>query len=169
MVNLDMVGRLGNSKLLVLGAGSAREWLHIFRGVAYVTGVDIEAVLVELDSSDQKSLQDAGVPAVQFFSGPNLDYHRSTDTADKIDSGGLVKVAFVASEAVEYLVGREEPLTATLQGVLADTSPKTERTSRLGTIPDFAYAGTGVRMSGSVPGSPAEAAGLKAGDIIVMR
>jgi len=44
MVNLDTVGRLGKAKLLVLGAGSAKEWVHIFRGAGFVTGVDIETV-----------------------------------------------------------------------------------------------------------------------------
>jgi aminopeptidase N len=167
MVNLDTVGRLGKNKLLVLGAGSAKEWAHIFRGAGFVTGVDIELVSAELDASDQKSFQEAGVPAVQLFSGPNLDYHRSTDTVDKIDADGLVKVASVAKESVEYLSGREEPLTVLSTGDSAGTSPKGPRKASLGTIPDFAYQGKGLRISGVVPGSPAEAAGMKEGDIIV--
>ncbi len=168
MVNLDTVGRLGKNKLLVLGAGSAKEWAHIFQGAGFATGVDVEAVSVELDSSDQKSFQEAGVPSVQLFSGPNLDYHRSTDTADKIDAEGLVKVASVAKEAVEYLAGREPPLTAMLKSQTpAEKSPVSERKVGLGTIPDFAYSGKGFRLSGVAAGSPAEAAGLKEGDIIV--
>jgi aminopeptidase N len=168
MVNLDTVGRLGKNKLLVLGAGSATEWVHIFRGAGFVTNVDLETVSEELDSSDQKSFEEAGVPAVQLFSGPNLDYHRPTDTADKIDPAGLVKVASVIREAVEYLAGREGPLSSTLKpGAIAPTAPATERKVSLGTIPDFAYSGKGFRISGVVAGSPAEAAGLKKGDVIM--
>jgi aminopeptidase N len=168
MINLDTVGRLGKRKLLVLGAGSAREWVHIFRGAGFVTGVEVETVSEELDSSDQKSFQEAGVPAVQLFSGPHLDYHRSTDTADKIDADGLVKVASVAKEAVEYLAERKEPLTsATQRPKDAGSGPKGERKVSLGTIPDFAYNDKGFRLSGVVPGSPAEEAGLKEGDVIV--
>jgi aminopeptidase N len=168
MVNLDTVGRLGKNKLLVLGAASATEWAHIFRGAGFVTGVDIETVSEELDSSDQMSFQEAGVPAVQIFSGPNLDYHRPTDTADKIDPAGLVKVASAAKEVIEYLSSREGPLSSTLKpGGPSSALPKTERTVSLGTIPDFAYAGRGVRLSGVAPASPAEAAGLKEGDVIV--
>jgi Zn-dependent M28 family amino/carboxypeptidase len=119
MVNLDTVGRLGRGKLLVLGAGSAKEWVHIFRGAGFVTGVDIETVSQELDSSDQKSFQEKGVPAVQLFSGPHPDY-RATDT-DKIDadglSGGLPK-------KVEYLAGRPEPPTDREQPRPAPTSTK---------------------------------------------
>ncbi len=168
MVNLDTVGRLGKNKLLILGAGSATEWVHIFRGAGFVTGVDIETVSEELDSSDQISFQEAGVPAVQLFSGPNLDYHRPTDTANKIDPAGLVKVASVTKEVIEYLSGREGPLSSTLKhGASTQTAPTTERKVSLGTVPDFAYSGKGFRISGVVAGSPAEAAGLKEGDVIV--
>src|SRR5512143_1144005 len=134
MVNLDTVGRLGKNKLLVLGAGSAQEWPHIFRGAGFVTGVDIELVSEDLDSSDQKSFQEAGIPAIQLFSGPNLDYHRSTDTPDKIDADGLVKVASVAREVIDYLAGRQGPLTAGPKtGSAADSLPKGERKVSLGT------------------------------------
>ncbi len=167
MVNLDTVGRLGKKRLLVLGTGSAREWAHIFRGAGYVTGVEIESAAVELDSSDQKSFQEAGVPGVQLFSGPHLDYHRTTDTADKIDPDGLVKVAAVAKEAVAYLAGRQEPLTQRGKPARASsTSAEIGRKVSLGTIPDFSYSGKGFRLSGVVPGSPAETAGLKDGDVI---
>jgi membrane-associated protease RseP (regulator of RpoE activity) len=167
MVNLDTVGRLGKNKLLVLGAGSAKEWPHIFQGAGFVTGVDIELVSEDLDSSDQKSFEEAGVPAVQLFSGPNLDYHRSTDTADKIDADGLVKVASVAREAVEYLSARDGPLTGASINAGTGSPSKGPRKASLGTVPDFAYQGKGLRLSGVVPGSPAEAAGMREGDIIV--
>lgn len=169
MLNLDTVGRLDRKKLLlVLGAGSAKEWAHIFRGAGFVTGVEIEPVSEELDSSDQKSFQEAGIPAVQLFTGPHPDYHRPTDTADKIDAEGLVKVASVSKEVIEYLAGRPGPMTSTLKpGTDAPSGPKGERKVGIGTIPDFAFIGAGCRLSGVVPGSPAEACGLKEGDTII--
>lgn len=172
MLNLDTVGRLGRGKLLALGAGSAGDWVHILRGAGYVTGVEVEAVPEELDSSDQVSFHEVGVPAVQLFTGPHLDYHRPTDTVEKIDPEGLIKVASVAKEVVEYLAAREGPLEATLLAV-GGTGPEIkpeigkQRKVSLGTIPDFAFSGEGCRLSGVVPGSPAEACGLKEGDIIV--
>jgi len=167
MINLDTVGRLGKGKLLVLGAGSAQEWVHIFRGAGFVTGVDIEMVSQELDSSDQKSFQEKGVPAVQLFSGPHSDCHCVTDTLDKIDAEGLVKVASVAKEAIEYLAGRSEPLTVAGKAPTTPATTKTERKVSLGTIPDFAYQGKGFRLSGVMPASPAEAAGMQEGDVII--
>jgi len=168
MVNLDTVGRLGKNKLLILSAGSAREWVHIFRGAGFVTGVEIETVSEELDASDQTSFTDVGVPAVQLFSGPNLDYHRPTDTADKVDSAGLTVVASVAKEAIEYLAQRPDALTASgVHPGHAGPAAAADRKVSLGTIPDFAYQGQGCRISGVTPGSPAEGAGLREGDVIV--
>jgi hypothetical protein len=168
MINLDTVGRLNKQKLLVLGAGTAREWVHILRGVSYVTGVEVETVNEQLDASDHTSFHTAGVPAVQLFSGPHLDYHRPSDTNDKIDAQGLLKVAAVTKEIVEYLAGPDAHMTATLTPgkKIAATHQRTRMVS-LGTVPDFAYSGDGSRISGVVPGSPAELSGLRAGDVIV--
>ncbi|KAA3616453.1 MAG: M20/M25/M40 family metallo-hydrolase [Calditrichaeota bacterium] len=171
MLNLDTVGRLGEQKLLVLGTGSASEWVHIFRGAGYVTGVNLQSVADDFGSSDQKSFIEEGIPAVQFFSGPHLDYHRSSDTAEKIDYAGMVKTASILKEAVEYMATREERLTVTLENAKAQAQkpagpPKSGRRVSLGSIPDFAFSGPGVKITGTTPGSAAEAAGMKAGDII---
>jgi hypothetical protein len=168
VVNLDTVGRLGARELLVLGAGSAREWPHIFRGAGFVTGVPIKTVEDDFGSSDQKSFIDAGIPGVQLFAGPHTDYHRPGDTVEKVDGAGLVKVAGVLKEAVEYLANRAEPLNALLEPGAQPNAPATDakRKVALGTVPDFAYADEGVRLSGVTPGTPAAAAGLREGDVI---
>ena len=93
MVNVDSVGRLGERKLLVLGAGSATEWVHVARGIGFTTGVESTAVADDPGASDQKSFLEAGVPAIQVFAGAHEDYHRPTDTADRVDAGGLAKAA----------------------------------------------------------------------------
>jgi acetylornithine deacetylase/succinyl-diaminopimelate desuccinylase-like protein len=168
MLNLDTVGRLGEKKLLVIGADSAKEWEHIFRGAGYTAGIEVETVSGELDSSDQQSFQAAGIPAVQLFTGPHPDYHKPTDTAEKIDFAGLVKVASVAKEVVRYLAGRQQSLTNTISSDRQTRSEHgKERRVSLGIIPDFAFRGAGCRVSGVLQGSPAEKAGIKEGDIIV--
>ncbi len=169
MLNLDTVGRLGDGKLLVLGGGSAEEWVHIFRGAGYVTGVDVQVVSRELDSSDHVCFIEAGVPGVQLFTGAHEDYHRPSDTVDRIDAQGLVKVAAVAREAITYLAGREDPLSSDMTRGRGDTGRRGEKSLRkvsLGTVPDFGYEGEGVRLEGIVAGSPAEKAGMKRGDLI---
>jgi hypothetical protein len=169
MVNLDTVGRLFGGKILVLGSNSATEWIHIVNGAGYVTGAPVEAVMTDPGGSDQKSFIEIGVPAVQLFTGAHADYHKPGDTADRIDGAGLVKVAAVTRELVVYLAERPTPLTSKLS---AGTSPGTapaagERRVSLGTIPDYAFPGPGVRITGTTPGSPAGDAGLQEGDVIV--
>jgi hypothetical protein len=167
MLNLDTVGCLFNKKLMVLGADTASEWPHIFRGIGFVTGIQSVMVKEALDASDQISFHEAGVPAVQLFSGANTDYHRPGDTADKIDADGLVKVAEVSKQVLEYLAGREQPMSVQLAGGKPARKAAGSRKVSLGSIPDFSYLGEGYRLDGVVPGSPAEQAGLKGRDVIV--
>jgi aminopeptidase N len=181
VINLDTVGRLFEHKLSILATGSASEWQHIFRGAGFVTGVEGRMIPDGLESSDQKSFIDRGVPAVQVFTDPHADYHRPGDTADKIDGPGLVKGATYVREGIVYLGEREQPLTNTIASMkgappaaaaaapsgAAAASPGQGRRVSFGTMPDFAFAGPGVKVAGVTPGSPAERAGVKEGDVIV--
>ena len=139
-------------------------------GSSYVTGVESEMVTQDLDASDQVSFIEAGVPAVQIFSGPHEDYHRPTDTVDKIDAAGLVKVAAFTREAMVYLAERMDPLQ--FSGKERRNSPapvkRGGRTVSTGCIPDFAYDGSGVRVASVSSGSPAAKAGIMKGDIIIL-
>ncbi|NBC49467.1 MAG: M20/M25/M40 family metallo-hydrolase, partial [Gammaproteobacteria bacterium] len=205
MLNLDSVGRLEGGSLYALGASSGEQWGHILRGAGYVTGVAVKPVSEPLDASDQTSFIAAGIPAVQLFSGAHADYHRPTDTAGKIDAAGLVQVAAVAQEAIDYLTGPEARLTpsgaakaaagtgsgsaasssggsvagpvsgSVARGISGATSGSgfdapartAPRRAALGTVPDFAFEGDGVRLTGVMPASPAAGAGLREGDILV--
>jgi hypothetical protein len=165
VVNLDTVGRKGDKPLLVLDGNSASEWVHIFRGVGFTTGVKTELAKEGGGASDQQAFLEVGVPAVQLFSGPNPDYHRATDTADKVEGASLVDTAVVAREAIAYLADRADPLTpAGAQGPSSSSGP---RKASLGTVPDMTFGGPGVRVDDVVAGSPAAALGLKKGDVLV--
>ncbi|MCE9637505.1 MAG: M20/M25/M40 family metallo-hydrolase [Planctomycetes bacterium] len=176
MVNLDTVGRLGDKKLLVLGAGTASEWRHIAMGVGFTTGIESTCIADDPGGSDQKSFHDAGVPAVQLFTGPHADYHRPTDDVEKVDVDGLVKISTWLRETIVYLGERPEPLTSSLPA--AGTSPPKPasaggasgeggRRASLGTMPDFEFAGPGVRVASVIEGSPAQKAGIATGDIVL--
>jgi hypothetical protein len=168
MLNLDTVGRLGESPVTVFGAGSADEWVHIFRGASYVTGVGVKTVNDDFGSSDQSSFIEAGLPAVQLFGTAHADVHRPGDTPDKIDVAGMVKVAKVLNEAAVYLAGRPEPLSSSLAGGDSRRPPGSgRRRVSFGTVPDFAFAGPGVRLDDVRAGSPADQAGLQGGDVIM--
>ena len=111
----------------------------------------------------------------------NRDYLRRIVPADKptaiIRRGipllphapGLARVAVVASEAIGYLATTDKPPAATGKGVGAggQVGVSERRRVTLGAVPDFGYQGPGVRVDGVVEGSPAVAAGLAKGDVIV--
>jgi len=171
MINLDTVGRLHDRKITVLGTGSATEWIHIARGIGFTTGIETQAAADDLGGSDQRSFLDAGVPAVQIFSGAHEDYHRPSDLPEAIDPAGLIKVAVFVREAVVYLSERDDPLTSTLGGnsgrAAAPPAASTGRRVSLGTLPEFTFPGPGVKVADVIAGSPAERAGLQPGDLII--
>jgi aminopeptidase N len=101
---------------------------------------------------------------VQLYASTGEDYHRPSDTADRIDDAGLGKVAAVLKEAVDYLAGREEPLHFSATAPAAQAVPGTARRAATGIVPDMADQGEGVRVGSVQPGSPAEAAGIRPGD-----
>jgi len=172
VLNIDTVGRLFGRKLMVLNSNTAREWKFIFMGTEYTTGVASELITQDLDASDQMAFIEKGVPGIQlFYAGIDSDYHMPEDDAERIDADGLVKVATVTREVLEYLADREEPMAFT--GKVKSGSGKPQmpqktggRKASTGTMPDFAYSGEGVKIGGVSDGSPAAAAGLLKGDII---
>ncbi|MDQ7773864.1 MAG: M28 family peptidase [Elusimicrobiales bacterium] len=176
-VNLDTVGKTGREGPLVMGASSSDKWPHILRGASFVTGLPHRAVKEDLDSSDQVSFIEAGIPGIQLFSGPDPDYHKPTDTADKLDYGGMARSAAFVREIADYLAGTAPFITrppgapaasageAARHGGPAPSAPGARRVST-GLMPDFAYQGEGVRAADVTPGSPLAAAGVKPGAVI---
>ena len=174
-LNLDSVGRLFNNKLMVINSKTAREWKFIFMGTEYTTGIPTDLITQNLDASDQVAFIEKGIPAVQFFVGPHKDYHRPTDTIDKIDPAGLVKTATVAKETLVYLADRKEPMTFTGEAkdiVPSSDVPMKQHTNKggkktaIGIMPDFRFSGEGVKVGAVSEDSPAFLAGIKKGDVI---
>jgi hypothetical protein len=171
-LNLDTVGRLEDGKVTIFGTGSARELPFIFMGAGAVTGIPTQAVAQEINASDHTAFVEAGVPAVQLFASLANDYHRPSDTADKIDYAGLGKVAAILKEAVDYLAARTEPLafsgSVAAAQPRAPAAPTTTRRVATGIVPDMTHQGEGVRVGSVQPGSGAETAGIKPGDRLLV-
>ncbi|MCB9853074.1 MAG: M20/M25/M40 family metallo-hydrolase [Phycisphaerales bacterium] len=172
VINLDTVGRLFDGKIAIHGTATADEWPHIFRGCGFVTGIPNTFIPSATEGSDQESFIAAGIPAVQIFTGAHADYHRPGDTVDKIDGPGLVKVATFVKEAVTYLLAREAPMTNRIESAQKQSAPTAHpnaspRRVSFGTVPDFAFQGTGVRVESTVPDSPAARAGVLPGDVLI--
>ena len=170
VLNLDTVGRVGDGPVTIFGTQSARELVHVVRGAGFVTGIQTQSINTDLGFSDQKSFYDIGVSGVQFFGSVHSDFHRPTDTIDQVDSAGMVKVAAILKETAEYLANVPNGLSVTLPRSASQKRTQRARQGRrvtVGTIPDFAFGGRGVRITGTTPDSPAAKAGLKEGDIII--
>ena len=169
MVNLDAVGRLEGGALQIFGTESAYEWPFMAQGIGFTIGVSSQLAAQTVASSDHVSFLNVGIPAIHLFSGTHLDYHQSTDTADKLDLGGMGDVALWVEEAIVYLADRTDPLRVNLDQAsqLSVSTSTTAREALLGTVPDFAYQGQGIRISGVSPGGAAELAGLQASDVIL--
>ncbi|MCX7793184.1 MAG: M20/M25/M40 family metallo-hydrolase [Thermodesulfovibrionales bacterium] len=166
MINLDTVGRLEGRRLLVIGAHSAKEWPMLLKEASLISGIKIDIAKEDLDSSDQKSFEEAGIPAIQLSSGPHEDYHKITDTIDKVDIDGIIKIGTFTEELIKR-VDRLPELSFTGNINKRTSQEESKRRVSIGTIPDFTYKGTGYRISGTTKGSPAHEAGLREGDVII--
>jgi S1-C subfamily serine protease len=105
---------------------------------------------------------------LNFFTGAHEDYHRPTDTADKINYEGLERIAKFSEQIVLDLVqSPERPDLAKVERTTQDGGGRETLRAYLGTIPDYTTDVKGVKLSGVRGASPAEKAGLKGGDVIV--
>jgi len=203
MINMDMIGRLKERKLIVGGIGTAQEWRSMVNADNSVQGMTVslnaprrEAVatgkgpivlgangqpVVTMDPtkqffltlnedgygpSDHSSFYAKQIPVLFLWTGNHDDYHKPSDTADKINYEGEARiVSFV--ERIVWDIDKSDKR-------LAYTVAKSDSQGRtmgfrvyLGTIPNYADSNDGLKLDGVRDDSPASKAGLKAGDKIV--
>jgi len=169
MLNLDMVGRLRDNRLTVFGARSAQALSHIVNEAARGAGLEVK----ESDSvgrSDHMSFYNKKIPALHFFTGSHPDYHRPTDTWDKLNTEGMVQITDLVATVAQKIAGTQDPINFVSLPSRPPAEP--DESSRgygayLGSIPDFGETVDGVRLAGVTEDSPAALAGLREGDIIV--
>ncbi len=168
-VNADMVGRMRDNKLTVQGVGSSHAWRRILEKRNVMAGFNLSLQDDPYLPTDVTSLYVKNVPAVNLFTGAHEDYHRPTDTADKLNYDGLERITKFADQIVLDLAQTpQRPDLAKVErsGPTGGGGRETLRTY-LGTIPDYTTEVKGVKLSGVRAGGPAEKAGVKGGDIIV--
>jgi len=163
MINLDMVGRL-RENLIVFGADTGDKFKEFLADSPVKIAYNRDAV----GPSDHTSFVLKGIPAVHLFTGAHADYHKPGDTADKVNFDGLRKVA----DLVETLARRVADAPERMAFVKPPPSAAVPRAGKGGTpyfgvMPDYGFDGKGVKLAGVAPGSPAEKAGLKEGDLLL--
>jgi len=166
-LNFDMVGRMQDNKLTVQATGSSEAWPRILEQANVAAGFDLVLQPDPYQPTDVASFNEARVPSLAFFTGTHPDYHKPSDTADKIDYDDLARVADFATAIVRRLEGAE-PLTFTKVEQQASSGPGLAGVRvTTGTIPDYSTDVKGLMLSGVIGGGPAEQAGLRKGDVIV--
>jgi membrane-associated protease RseP (regulator of RpoE activity) len=172
MVNLDMVGRLRNGRLIVYGARSAKEFPALLDSLNWYAGFDLKAQGDGYGPSDHSSFFAAKRPVLHLFTDLHEDYHRTTDDWQKVNYDGLKRVADFTLGLVTALANRPKPLTfvdlpaETPLAAAPHSSGPPGYGAYLGTVPDLTGSPGGVRLVGVRAGSPAEKAGLRGDDII---
>ena len=169
MLNMDMVGRLRNDRLAVLGGDSAEEWEAVIQPFCAEFELECELGGDGYGPSDQMSFYAAGVPVLHFFTGAHDDYHKPSDDTASINAAGGVRIANLVAEVALELTTLEG-LTYQAAEAPAPLGDVRSYGASLGTIPD--YTGSpdnrpGMRLAGVRPGGPADEAGLQRGDWIV--
>jgi hypothetical protein len=169
MINLDMVGRLGDRPLGVGGVATGGGLKTVVDDAGRQLGVPLADREAPGSGSDHAPFYGAGVPVLFFHTGSHPDYHRPTDTAEKIDADGLARVAAVAARVIEDVAGRPRPTYAALPAPSPrPPGPPTPRgVAFLGVSPARVGLSDGFRLGTVVPDSAAARAGLREGDIIV--
>jgi len=175
MINLDMIGRVREGKVYIGGAATGTNFRETLEPVLarYPMHMDFSET-TGYGSSDHTSFTTKQVPVLFFFSGLHADYHKPSDTWDKIDAPDAAKLLdLIAEVSVQLCAEAERPQFVRVQEPENPHAGKMVGSAgsgygpEFGSIPDFAEIPNGVRFADIRPGTPAAQAGLRAGDILV--
>ena len=165
MINMDMIGRLKDSSLIVYGTGTSSNFKDLLNKENKY-GFKLTFNDEGFGPSDQSSFYGAKIPVLFFFTGTHEDYHKPSDDTEKINFIGEQKILeYVYNVAVDIDDNPERPDYLLVEK--KQTGQMFARKVYVGTIPDFASNVDGYKISGVSEGSPAQQAGLQGGDIII--
>jgi len=165
--NFDMVGRMQDNKLAVQATGSSTTWASLIERANVAAGFNLNLQPDPYQPTDVATFNQASVPSLNFTTGAHLDYHKPSDTPDKINYEDLDRIAeFATTIAARLMESDQAP-----QFVKVEQSSQTVNRTGVrvftGTVPDYAADAKGLLLSGVIGGGPAEQAGLQKGDVII--
>ncbi len=165
MINMDMIGRLKDSSLIVYGTGTSSNWEDILNEHNNY-GFNLTFNDEGYGPSDHSSFYGKKIPVLFFFTGTHEDYHKPSDDSDKINAEGeeaILNYIYNVATDIDQNTERPDYLLVEKQ----ESGKMFVRKVYVGTIPDFAGNVDGYKISGVSEGSPAQIAGLQGGDIII--
>lgn len=165
MVNMDMIGRLKDSSLIVYGTGTSSNWKDILKNHNKY-GFKLTFNDEGFGPSDHSSFYGKKIPVLFFFTGTHEDYHKPSDDTEKINFAAQEKILnYVYDIVADIDQNPERPDYLLVEK--KESGQMFARKVYVGTVPDFASNVDGYKISGVSEGSPAQIAGLQGGDIII--
>lgn len=171
MLNMDMIGRIQAGKVYIGGVGTGSNLRSVVENAVAHHKLTVDYSASGYAASDHTSFVTQRIPVLFFFSGLHSDYHKPSDTWEKIDAASAVQLVDLVAEITSQLAsGGERP-----QFVKVEAEPRAPGAPSggggygpyFGSIPDFGQVESGVRFADVRPNSPAAKAGLLAGDILI--
>ncbi len=167
MLNMDMIGRMNEDNVLnIIGAGTAQEFKKILNNR---NSYNFKLSLTDdgMGGSDHQAFTNKQVPVLFFFTAMHQDYHKPSDKLEKINTEGqekVLKYVYDVSTSIDSIANKLQFVQ-----VKAPVQKRPSGGSKVyvGTVPEFGYQGKGFKLSGVSDNSPAQKAGLKAGDIMI--
>ncbi len=165
-LNFDMVGRVSDNKLTVQATGTSDIWPKVLEQANVAAGFDLTLQPDPYQPTDVSSFNSVSVPSLAFFTGAHTEYHKPSDTAEKINYEDLDRVSQLAVSIVKRLDAADAPQFTKVDQKM-ESGGRTGLRLFTGTIPDYATDVKGLLLGGVVGGGPAEQAGLQKGDVII--
>ena len=165
-INLDMIGRL-KQQFILQGTGSSSQWNAIIEQRNAPVGLNIITQEDAYLPTDAMSFYLYNVPILSAFTGSHSEYHSPRDTADLINFEGIASISKLLALITRGLAMQEKPLDFQKQKPKVNNNIRGGIRAYIGTIPDYGNDITGVLLSGTTQGSPADKAGIKGGDVLI--
>jgi len=168
MLNMDMIGRVVDNKLVIYGTGTSSVWDNALDNINKTYNFNITKTPDGFGPSDHSSFYTKNIPVLHFFSGTHTDYHSPTDDIEKINSGDgalIAKMVYDVAMDLSKQQGKPDFIKVTSTGNENRTMGNIK--VYVGTIPDYSATVEGMKLAGVKEGSPAEKGGLIAEDVII--
>lgn len=165
MLNMDMVGRLKEEKVLAIsGVGTSPSWTPVIEKIK-LHGITAKTTESGVGPSDHTSFYLKDMPVLHFFTGQHDDYHKPSDDAHTVNFKGIAEVSNYIMAVIEALDGESKLEFTKTKDESATRAPRYKVT--LGVMPDYVYDGKGLKIDGVMDGRTAANAGLQAKDVVI--